>query len=399
MKNRRLTGFIAMAGILLLLAACSPGKHTPPHTGYGTFAEYQAATKRLLTARRQFLTTHPAEEICRNMPREWRPAGKPIGGIILVHGLGDSPWSFVDLGPMLARRGYVVRTLLLPGHGTRPADLMHINLRDWQRVLRTQTIILQGEVPRVFLGGFSTGANLVTTYALEHKDIAGLLLFSPAFQAKSSLVWLTPFISPFRPWLREPGPSRVQQTTVRYLNVPTRGFALFYQSSRSVVSHLQAPYARPVLIATVAHDSVVDTAYTLKLFNAFFTHPDSTLIWYGALPAGETVSPRIHVKTDALPQQRISQFSHMGLLFSPDNPLYGAGARQKFCWNGQSQAAFADCQAGKQVWFSDWGYQEPGKIYARLTFNPYWLWQSEIIGTFLQNALPVTAVKINPGHD
>jgi len=304
----------------------------------------------------------------------------------------------VDLGPLLARQGYVVRTLLLPGHGTRPADLIHTDLEDWQRVLRTQTVILQGEVPQVFLGGFSTGANLVTDYAVEHKDISGLLLFSPAFQAKSGLVWLTPLISPFRPWLRELNPSRPQQTTVRYLNVPTHGFALFYQSSRDVKAHLQAPYDKPVLIATVAHDSVLDTDYTLKLFDRYFTHPASTLIWYGELPAGKQASPRIRVKTDAQPQQRISQFSHMGILFSPDNPLYGVGAREKFCWNGQSEAAFAGCQAGKEVWYSDWGYKEPGKIYARLTFNPYWIWQSGIISTFLQNALPVTAQKVNPDH-
>ena len=88
----------------------------------------------------------------------------------------------------------------------------------------------------------------------------------------------------------------------------------------------------------------------------------------------------------------------MGILFSPDNPLYGVGAREKFCWNGQSEAAFAGCQAGKEVWYSDWGYKEPGKIYARLTFNPYWIWQSGIISTFLQNALPVTAQKVNPDH-
>jgi predicted esterase len=42
--------------------------------------------------------------------------------------------------------------------------------------------LLEKEVDELGLGGFSTGANLVTSYALENeKDISGLLLFSPGF--------------------------------------------------------------------------------------------------------------------------------------------------------------------------------------------------------------------------
>jgi len=31
------------------------------------------------------------------------------------------------------------------------------------------------------------------------------------------------------------------------------------------------------------------------------------------------------------------------------------------------------------VWYSDWGHREPGKAFARLTFNPYFEWQSGVM--------------------
>src|SRR5476649_67099 len=114
--------------------------------------------------------TDHAAELAWNAPREWRPTGVPKGGILLVHGLGDSPWSFHDVGAKLAEQGFLVRTVLLPGHGTQPADMLDVTLEQWQQVVREQAAILSREVPKVYLGGFSTGANLVLDYAYGHDE-------------------------------------------------------------------------------------------------------------------------------------------------------------------------------------------------------------------------------------
>ncbi|GAL11562.1 hypothetical protein JCM19233_2552 [Vibrio astriarenae] len=34
--------------------------------------------------------------------------------------------------------------------------------------------------------------------------------------------------------------------------------------------------------------------------------------------------------------------------------------------------AVSYCEQGGEVWWSAWGYQEEGKVYARLTWNPYY---------------------------
>ncbi|WP_460047165.1 alpha/beta hydrolase [Pseudomonas sp. S2_H01] len=349
--------------------------------GQASFAAYRQQTLEWLQANRTFQTDDHAAELSWNAPREWRPSGVAKRGILLVHGLGDSPFSFKDVGQTLAGQGFLVRTVLLPGHGSKPADMLDVTLKQWQQVVGEQARIMESEVPAVYLGGFSTGANLVLDYAYEHPEIAGLVLFSPAFRPQNSYAWLTQYIGWFRPWLASPNDDvRPMQTPVRYLNVPTNGFAQFYRSALLAQDHLaDRPYPKPVFIAITQHDSVLDTAYVLDTFNARFSHPASRLIWYGDSPATQAKTPRVLVRTDYLPQDRIAQFSHMGLMFSPDDPLYGKDGKQRICWNGQQADGMQKCLNGEPVWYSDWGHREPGKVFARLTFNPYFEWQTGVM--------------------
>ncbi|MCD5995481.1 alpha/beta fold hydrolase [Pseudomonas sp. CDFA 602] len=346
-----------------------------------SFEIYRQQTVAMMREKRAFQTPDTETELGWNAPRQWNPSGAVKGGVLLVHGLGDSPWSFNDVGQRLADQGFLVRTVLLPGHGTRPEDMLDVRLEEWQRVVREQAQLLSREVPEVYLGGFSTGANLVLDYAYQHDDIAGLLLFSPAFRSDSIYAWLTPWIGWARPWLAAPNDGlRPMQTPVRYMNMPTNGFAQFYRSSVLAQDRLsERKYEKPVFVAIARHDSVVDTAYVLENFQQRFSHPASRLIWYGDLPAKAADNARIEVRKDYLPEYRISRFSHMGLLFAPGNPLYGVAGSQRICWNGQSTPDTAKCMAGEPVWYSDWGYNEPGKIHARLTFNPYFEWQTQVM--------------------
>ncbi len=143
------------------------------------------------------------------------------------------------------------------------------------------------------------------------------MLFSPAFRSNSGYAWLTPWIGWARPWLAAPNDGlRPMQTPVRYMNMPTNGFAQFYRSSALAQDRLhQRRYDKPVFIAIAEHDSVLDTDYVLDNFSQRFSNPASRLIWYGDLPARAANTPRVEVRKDYLPEYRISRFSHMGLLF------------------------------------------------------------------------------------
>lgn len=50
-------------------------------------------------------------------------ADAQVGGVLLLHGMSDSPYSLRALSETFNRRGYQVLGLCLPGHGTAPSGL------------------------------------------------------------------------------------------------------------------------------------------------------------------------------------------------------------------------------------------------------------------------------------
>ncbi|MDB4506270.1 hypothetical protein N9087_01125, partial [bacterium] len=60
----------------------------------------------------------------------------PIGGVLLVHGLSDSPYSLRRLGERLHAEGYTVIWLRVPGHGTNPHALATICWDDWTAAVK-----------------------------------------------------------------------------------------------------------------------------------------------------------------------------------------------------------------------------------------------------------------------
>ncbi|MGB7918543.1 MAG: hypothetical protein WCF40_00655 [Desulfobacterales bacterium] len=58
-------------------------------------------------------------------------ADSPIGGVLLLHGMSDSPHSLRALGKTLNQHNYWVIGLRLPGHGTAPSGLKYIKGRIW----------------------------------------------------------------------------------------------------------------------------------------------------------------------------------------------------------------------------------------------------------------------------
>ena len=76
--------------------------------------------------------SNPETIVDRNWNRTYiLKAPKPIGGVLLLHGLGDSPYSLRALGQRLHAEGYTVIWLRIPGHGTCPAALANVSSKDW----------------------------------------------------------------------------------------------------------------------------------------------------------------------------------------------------------------------------------------------------------------------------
>lgn len=241
--------------------------------------------------------------------------------------------------------------------------------RDWRSIVQHHTQLLKREVDEVWLGGFSTGANLVTSEALENSEVAGLLLISPALIPGNLLTKLLPIANLFSDWLDK---DSIDNNYTRYSAVSTNGATQYYYSSREVRSQLkQATFNKPVIMAVSADDNVINSHAIKQLFQHRFSHPRSKLLWFTNQLNTFNKDHRIQQFNSKLPQQRISNFSHMSLLFKPTNPFYGRNGKQRICENGQSEVLEQVCIDTEQLWYSNWGYTEPEKIHARLTWNPY----------------------------
>ena len=129
-----------------------------------------------------------------NVSRDWNRTFEfkkenPRGGVLLVHGLSDSPYSMRALAQLFHAQGYYVVGLRLPGHGTIPAGLVQASWQDFAAATRlaAQHVREQiGETKPFYLAGYSTGAALVVEYSLailEGETLPaadGLILLSPA---------------------------------------------------------------------------------------------------------------------------------------------------------------------------------------------------------------------------
>jgi alpha-beta hydrolase superfamily lysophospholipase len=126
-------------------------------------------------------------ELNWNRTFEWAPEA-PTGGVLLVHGMSDAPYSLRSLGRRLHEAGAHVIGLRLPGHGTAPAGLVGVRWEDMTAAVRLGMAHLAeqvGAAPR-YIVGYSNGAALAVEYALEAIDdpsmpqADGLIMLSPA---------------------------------------------------------------------------------------------------------------------------------------------------------------------------------------------------------------------------
>lgn len=135
-----------------------------------------------------------------NRTREFTVA-QPRAGVLLLHGLSDSPYSLRQLAQSLHGAQAHVVLLRLPGHGTAPAGLTSVKDEDFKAAVRLAARHLRQQVgPDVpmYMVGYSNGAALAVDYALAQlegeplPDVAGLVLISPAIGV-SRLAILAPW--------------------------------------------------------------------------------------------------------------------------------------------------------------------------------------------------------------
>jgi alpha-beta hydrolase superfamily lysophospholipase len=125
-------------------------------------------------------------------PTNWNhsfvlPADKPEFGVLLLHGMSDSPYSLRSIGQLLHERGAYVIGLRIPGHGQAPSGLLHVEWEDMAAAVRLAMIELRekSDNSSLYIVGYSNGGALAVQYALDSvadsslTAVDGLILMSP----------------------------------------------------------------------------------------------------------------------------------------------------------------------------------------------------------------------------
>ena len=142
-------------------------------------------------------------------PERWRqdwnrsyelPNADPVAGVLMLHGMSDSPYSLRALAERLHAEGLHVVGLRYPGHGTAPASLTRTTWEDMYGAVELAAQHLSntiGDKP-LYVFGYSTGGPLAVELSLQALDDAevpmpdGLVMFSPAMGI-TALAALTPW--------------------------------------------------------------------------------------------------------------------------------------------------------------------------------------------------------------
>jgi esterase/lipase len=313
-------------------------------------------------------------------------ADDPVGGVLLLHGMSDSPYSLRAFGEELHRQGYTVLGLRLPGHGTVPSGIAAVSWEDMAAAVDLAMGHLGASVgPRpLHVIGYSTGAALAVDYALEASDAgrpapASLVLVSPSIgisPAAALAVW-TRRLSVL------PGLERLAWTAIqpefdpyKYNSFTTNAAEQVHRLTRGIARKIEARAARGgleafprtlVLLstvdATVSVEAVIDDLLEhlpvargeLVLFDLNRSSLNSSvlvadpgpltarLLSESSLPFGLTLVGNESTSSRTVVSRRkpavsgvvsveplglqwppgVFSLSHVALPFPPDDPLYG----------------------------------------------------------------------------
>ncbi len=308
------------------------------------FADYVARQREMIAQVRSGAGAANPEKITDgNAPFELKPTGNyPVGqkksykrGVLLTHGLTDSPYFMRHLAAFFQENGFRVMAVLLPGHGTQPGDLLDIHWQEWAKSVAYGADRLAFEVDEVYLAGFSAGGALSVYQSLRDSRVCGLFLFSPAFKISPKAAWANlhkPFswLIPSAKWVN----IMPDRDIYKYESFPKNAAAQMYALTQEVNEQaLLHKLNLPVFTAASADDVTADTSATLN-FMMRMPHPSSKLVLY-ATDGGKHIhgfpEEKLELVYSVMPEQRILSSSHTAIVLPPDDTHYGATGDYSNC--------------------------------------------------------------------
>lgn len=285
----------------------------------------------MLWAEELILKNHPAispalqaKILAANKPFELKPETPTNKGILLIHGLLSCPLAMHDMANHLKAQGFLVRSILLPGHGTRPQDLSYVGTQDWIKATEFGIKSLKLSVENVWIGGMSGGGSLALYQALHDPHIKGTILFAPSLKLNHWLSSFSPLLLRINHYLKlNYWPEKDDETDyAKYHSFPLHFAAQAHVLAQTVRALTQKKALKsPLFMVLTAEDETIDSVTALKFFEQQ-KNSLNCLIWYGSQAKNFSNKEIIYRKSQHL-NDNILDYSHASLVFSPNNPHYG----------------------------------------------------------------------------
>ncbi|GMM84040.1 alpha/beta hydrolase [Pseudoalteromonas sp. MTN2-4] len=326
--------------------------------------------------------------------------------VLLIHGLTDSPYLFHDLANSFVEQGISVRTLLLPGHGTAAEALVDIDQADWRQAASYAIKSMLNDFDNVYLGGFSTGGALVVDY-LNHntlneselQKLKGVMLWSPASEAKAGMAWAAKYVSWFTDYLDE----AADIDFAKYESFPANAGAQVHALMKRIEpKKLKGLRNIPFFVVASEVDQTINSEATVNILARWHAQNGAAqaldkLVYYYA----NNVEDQLNALPNSLKTvttfscegqvycKRVLDIAHTSPTNAPSNPHYGWQGSYRNCEHLTGTKLFVSCKTANAVTLGELteANLETTPNLQRLTFNPYYEQMLEQIQGFINNTL------------
>lgn len=402
---------------------------------YASYAEYEASVSKTLRKNWNELARPNADYpqlgqtkvnalIDAHAPTNKHPGNCEVDisrprGMLLIHGLYDSPYIMRDLEEYFRSKCFHTRSLLLPGHGTRPGSLLNIDYMSWVKTVNHAVKQFADDIHGdIYISGFSTGGALALKNALDHRQVKGLFLFSPALKVNSSQAVI--FKKLGMEWV--PFQKLADRDYIKYESITLDSVIEVGKLADEVSARLsdeQTQLDIPVMLVIAKNDYTIKTQTAIKLYEqGRFGNKSDMLIYApikvgkkcvkGVLVGNSTVTPRIptYMSSCFIHEQggkkyMIADYSHMALTLKSTDKHYGLEGDYKYCTQyfydkeletrcKESSNTMTDICFGERKVFGSAKYpqcRQDEQIVRRLTSNPQFKEMTDYLDRFIKQNL------------
>jgi esterase/lipase len=287
------------------------------------FDEYITAARQLIAQHRVDLKSGQASKIIEaNAPFEWRPypSERYERGILLIHGLYDCPFTLRDIGAHFLKQGYLVRAVLLPGHGTVPGDLLNVHRQDWLDTVGHAITATAAIVDDFYILGYSLGGALSLLQHNLAKNLRALLLIAPGLKTRNRKAHWLKILRLFT-WMSKKARWYQISKQCNYTRYNSHSYNPSHQAYELMKAASKIQTKIPLFIVATTEDETIDTGHIIDYFHRQPNAKNKLLLYSNAIMANN--SPQVEQRSSAYPERNIIDFSHTCLAISPNNAYLG----------------------------------------------------------------------------